>query len=324
MVEQLLGAPICTIHIVLILHPPSRKWLFPPAPLAAVKATSGNLQVRPWSKRQSFQLVTATGQQVAPNVDPQVLPDEKLAQEECYGRVARPDADRGHECLQDRLLASEGDDRDVRLPSRLQRHIERLISLESESDYLRLQIEHSSASLSMLFMPQDVARQVFIRPLIDLPEDFTQGLAEANIVLSDINRLTTERRRLRDETIKLFNRTSAELIAANDGPLQPARNGIVQQHLARLRGIRHVLTTQREQLVDLTKKLMDEFDSLVATPKVLPDQAGSPINVVDLRTALQAFIDLCRGARAHSRGCDRAISRSEELLGLLNRDIHED
>ncbi|KAH9920697.1 uncharacterized protein B0H18DRAFT_956956 [Fomitopsis serialis] len=222
------------------------------------------------------------------------------------------------------LQTQASDERDVRVPRRLQSHIERLISLESESDYLRLQVEHSSASLSMLFMPQDAARQLFIRPLIDLPEDFTQGLAEAGKVLSDINRMTVERRRLRNEMVTLLNRASAELAAADDGPPQPARNGIIQQHFAQLRGIRQVLTTQREQLEVLKKMLVIEFDSLVATPKFLRDQAGTPISVVDLRTALQAFIDLCRGARAHSRGCDRAISHSEELLDLLNRGTYED
>ncbi|KAH9914206.1 uncharacterized protein B0H18DRAFT_959988 [Fomitopsis serialis] len=199
----------------------------------------------------------------------------------------------------------------------LQRHTERLISLESESDYLRLQIEHCSASFSMLFMPQDVARQLFIRPLINLPEDFTQGLVEARTILSDINGLTVERRRLRNETVKLFSRTFAELTAANDRPPQPARNGIIQQHFARLWDIRQVLTTQHEQMEHLRKKLVVQIGSLIAAPEFLPDQAGSPINVVDLRTALQAFIDLCRGARAHSRFL-RVASVRDSGLALSN------
>ncbi|TFY52717.1 hypothetical protein EVJ58_g9855, partial [Rhodofomes roseus] len=109
--SNLLGALICTTLIVLILHPPSRKWLFPPAPLAAVSATSGNLQVpragtigskdslsgAPEAHKGeaveqeannfvsgvgSLALATATGQQIAPNANPDDVPDEKLEQAE--------------------------------------------------------------------------------------------------------------------------------------------------------------------------------------------------------------------------------------------------
>lgn len=40
-----LGALLSLTLIALILHPPARKILFPPAPLAAVSASTGNLQV---------------------------------------------------------------------------------------------------------------------------------------------------------------------------------------------------------------------------------------------------------------------------------------
>ncbi|KZT63651.1 hypothetical protein DAEQUDRAFT_733590 [Daedalea quercina L-15889] len=109
--SNLLGALACTTIIVLILHPPARKWLFPPAPLAAVSAFSGNLQVpragtigskdslsgAPESHRGeaaeqeannfvsglgSLALATATGQQVGPSADPKDVPDEKLAQQQ--------------------------------------------------------------------------------------------------------------------------------------------------------------------------------------------------------------------------------------------------
>ncbi|KAI0937422.1 hypothetical protein AcV5_005335 [Taiwanofungus camphoratus] len=43
--SNLLGALLSTTFLVLILHPPSRHFLFPPAPLAAVSASTGNLQV---------------------------------------------------------------------------------------------------------------------------------------------------------------------------------------------------------------------------------------------------------------------------------------
>ncbi|KZT00031.1 uncharacterized protein LAESUDRAFT_709421 [Laetiporus sulphureus 93-53] len=43
--NNLLGALISMTLLVLIMHPPSRRYLFPPAPLAAVSAKSGNLQV---------------------------------------------------------------------------------------------------------------------------------------------------------------------------------------------------------------------------------------------------------------------------------------
>ncbi|KAI0801546.1 hypothetical protein C8Q74DRAFT_1191507 [Fomes fomentarius] len=42
---SVLPAAIVTIILVLIFHPPSRRAMFPPAPLAAVSGTSGNLQV---------------------------------------------------------------------------------------------------------------------------------------------------------------------------------------------------------------------------------------------------------------------------------------
>ncbi|CCM00052.1 uncharacterized protein FIBRA_02078 [Fibroporia radiculosa] len=43
--SNLLGALISITLLVLILHPPARRILFPPAPLSAVSTTSGNLQV---------------------------------------------------------------------------------------------------------------------------------------------------------------------------------------------------------------------------------------------------------------------------------------
>ncbi len=42
---SVLPAAIVAIILVLIFHPPSRRAMFPPAPLAAVSGTSGNLQV---------------------------------------------------------------------------------------------------------------------------------------------------------------------------------------------------------------------------------------------------------------------------------------
>ncbi|PCH34499.1 hypothetical protein WOLCODRAFT_87511 [Wolfiporia cocos MD-104 SS10] len=117
--QNLLGALISITLLILILHPPSRRILFPPAPLAAVSATSGNLQVpragvigskdslsgAPEAHKgeaveqeatnfvsgvASLAVGTATGQQIAPNAGRSEDIDKGDQEEEGIG-AALPD-----------------------------------------------------------------------------------------------------------------------------------------------------------------------------------------------------------------------------------------